>query len=108
MLTALSFAFQAEFLSTLQSETRRHNEHAAFDKIAKVQSSIDETRQILTEDIDRLTDRGEKLHLLVDKTEHLNESSISFRMSSRSLARSFYMQNVRLVIGIVLIALVTQ
>ena len=46
----------------------------SYTKLNEVQVKIDETRQILTEDIDKLTDRGEKLHLLVDKTDRLSES----------------------------------
>ncbi len=48
----------------------------SYTKLNEVQVKIDETRQILTEDIDKLTDRGEKLHLLVDKTDRLSESVI--------------------------------
>jgi hypothetical protein len=44
----------------------------SFEKINQIQEQIDETRQILCEDIDRLTDRGESLHLLVDKSDQLS------------------------------------
>lgn len=43
-----------------------------------MQNKIEETRQILCEDIDKLTDRGEKLHLLVDKSDQLSESVLFY------------------------------
>ncbi len=46
----------------------------SFNKLNEVQTKVDDTKQILCENIDKLTDRGEKLHLLVDKTDRLSES----------------------------------
>jgi hypothetical protein len=74
--TALTFAFDAEFGPTLAIETKRYSENLSFNRIDEVQSHVEDTRQILCENIDKLTDRGEKLHLLVDKSDHLTESVI--------------------------------
>jgi vesicle-associated membrane protein 7 len=96
--TALPFAFNAEFLPILVVETKRYSENLSFNKLNQVQVKVDETKNILCENIDKLTDRGEKLHLLVDKTEMLTESSVSFKVSSRDLARSLYFRNVRVIL----------
>lgn len=105
MHTALPFAFQAEFAPLLILETKRYSESMSFNKLDQVQSQIDETRQILTEDIDRLTDRGEKLHLLVDKTEHMSETAVSFKVNSRNLQRAAYFRYIRLTMMLVALAL---
>lgn len=107
MHTALPFAFQAEFAPLLIFETKRYSENLSFSKLNAVQFKIDETRQILTEDIDRLTDRGEKLHLLVDKTEHMNESAVSFKVNSRNLQRAYYFRYIRLTVMLFFLAIVS-
>jgi len=103
--TALAFAFHAEFLHTLAIETKRYSENLSFDKINEIQSQIEETRQILCEDIDRLTDRGESLHLLVDKTDQLSDASVSFKVASRELSRNFFWRNIRMIVGASLLVL---
>lgn len=105
MLTALPFAFHAEFLPTLAIETKRYSENMSFEKINQIQEQIDETRQILCEDIDRLTDRGESLHLLVDKSDQLSTTSMSFKVSSRDVARRFYWKHIRMTVLFFLLSL---
>lgn len=51
----------------------------SFDKMNEVESRVIETKQILSQNIDKLTERGEKLHLLVDRSENMCEAvSYSF------------------------------
>jgi vesicle-associated membrane protein 7 len=45
--------------------------------------------------IDALLERGERLDLLVDKTEHLSAHSVTFKQTSRNLARKMWWQNTR-------------
>ena len=44
-----------------------------------VQAEIDQVKDIMVANIDVIIERGEKLELLVDKTEHLATNSITFR-----------------------------
>lgn len=104
--TALPFAFHAEFLPTLAIETKRYSENLSFDKINEIEEQIDETKQILCEDIDRLIDRGESLHLLVDKSDQLSNTSVSFKVASRQLKSSFYWKHIRMIVGVFVLALI--
>lgn len=105
MHTALPFAFQAEFLPSLAIETKRYSENLSFEKINEVERGVSETKSILTQNLDKLTDRGEKLHLLVDKTDHLCETSISFKTASRDMARKFFLKKVKFIIFISILGL---
>lgn len=40
-------------------------------KIASVQKKVDEVKNIMVENIERVLERGEKIELLVDKTDNL-------------------------------------
>lgn len=104
--TALPFAFHAEFLPTLAVETKRYSENLSFEKLNEIQGQINDTKQILCEDIDRLVDRGESLHLLVDKSDQMSNASTSFKVTSRNVARSFYWKNIRMIIGFIILSLI--
>lgn len=43
-----------------------------------------------------MTARGERVELLVNKTENLRNTSVSFRKTSRNLARAMFWKNIKL------------
>lgn len=52
--------------------------------------------------------RGERLELLVNKTENLTNGSVTFRTTSRNLARSMFWKNVKLyvIIGLIIAVII--
>eukprot|EP00741_Cyanophora_paradoxa_P005366 tig00000880_g5204.t1 len=65
------------------------------DKIAKVKSEIDEVKGIMTQNIEKVLARGEKIELLVDKTELLNASAMRFKRGATQLKRHLWIQNAK-------------
>lgn len=55
---------------------------------------------------DLVAQRGEKLELLIDKTENLVDSSVTFKTTSRNLARAMCMKNLKLTIVIIIVSIV--
>ncbi|KAK3100700.1 hypothetical protein FSP39_023943 [Pinctada imbricata] len=70
--TALPYAMNSEFSRVLASQMRHVTESREPDQMNKVQGQVDELKGIMVKNIDMVADRGEKLELLVDKTEELN------------------------------------
>uniref|UniRef100_A0A8C4NKI8 Vesicle-associated membrane protein 7 n=1 Tax=Eptatretus burgeri TaxID=7764 RepID=A0A8C4NKI8_EPTBU len=99
--TALPYAMSSEFSSVLASQMRYHS-----DKITQVQGQVDELKGIMVKNIDLIADRGEKLELLINKTESLVDSSVTFKRSSRNLARAMCLKNVKFIAVIVVVALI--
>jgi len=52
----------------------------------------------MTENIERVLERGERIDLLVDKTDRLGGSASDFRVRSRGLKRKMWWKNVRLMV----------
>jgi vesicle-associated membrane protein 7 len=77
------------------------------DAFKNVQSEIDNVRGIMTENIERVLERGERLDLLVDKTDRLGGSARDFRVRSRGLKRRMWWKNMKLMVmlGLVIIFL---
>jgi vesicle-associated membrane protein 7 len=60
------------------------------DAISNVQGEIDNVRGIMTQNIESLLERGERIDLLVDKTDRLGGSAQEFRVRSRGLRRQMW------------------
>jgi vesicle-associated membrane protein 7 len=65
------------------------------DAIENVQAEIDNVKGIMTENIERVLERGERIDLLVDKTDRLGGRARDFRMRSRALRRKMWWKNVK-------------
>lgn len=74
------------------------------EAIGKAKREIDDVRGIMTENIERVLERGERIDLLVDKTDRLGGSAADFRMRSRNLRRQMWWKNVRLMALLVTVA----
>ncbi|KAK4958685.1 hypothetical protein LTR66_013119 [Elasticomyces elasticus] len=57
----------------------------------------------MTENIERVLERGERIDLLVDKTDRLGGSARDFRVRSRGLRRRMWWKNVRLMVLLVFV-----
>lgn len=66
------------------------------DAIGNAKREIDDVRGIMTKNIESLLERGERLDLLVDKTDRLGGSASEFRVRSRGLRRQMWWKNVKL------------
>ena len=65
------------------------------DAISRVQGEIENVRGVMTENIERVLERGERIELLVDKTDRLGGSAHEFRIRSRGLRRRMWWKNVK-------------
>lgn len=75
------------------------------DVVAKAQREIDSVRGIMTENIERVLERGERIDLLVDKTAGLQTGAREFRVRSRGLRRRMWWKNSKLMALLVFVVL---
>ncbi|KAG8144479.1 hypothetical protein E2320_012986 [Naja naja] len=104
--TALPYAMNSEFSSVLAAQLKYHSENKGPDQIVESQAQVDELKGIMVRNIDLVAQRGEKLELLIDKTENLVDSSVTFKTTSRNLARAMCMKNLKLTIIVAIISIV--
>ena len=94
-------AFNAQLKSLMiEYGTTKSGQEDAFKN---VQGEIDNVRGIMTENIERVLERGERLDLLVDKTDRLGGSARDFRVRSRGLKRRMWWKNMKLMVMLVLV-----
>lgn len=59
----------------------------------------------MTENIERVLERGEHMSVLVDKTGRLGENARDFRVRSRTLRRKMWWKNVKLMVLLFVVCL---
>ncbi|KAM5128405.1 vesicle-associated membrane protein 7 isoform X1 [Marmota monax] len=124
--TALPYAMNSEFSSVLAAQLKHHSENKGLDKVMETQAQVDELKGIMVRNIDLVAQRGERLELLIDKTENLVDSeflylvlfslppytvpwkglSVTFKTTSRNLARAMCMKNIKLTVIIIIVSIV--
>ncbi|KAH8492641.1 hypothetical protein H0E87_022017 [Populus deltoides] len=74
----------------------------------KVKAQVSEVKGVMMENIEKVLDRGEKIELLVDKTENLHSQAQDFRSQGTQIRRKMWLQNmkVKLIVLGILIALI--
>ncbi|SZE99555.1 unnamed protein product [Blumeria hordei] len=75
------------------------------DTIRNVREEIDSVRGIMCQNIDSLLERGERIDLLIDKTNRLGGNAYDFRIRTRGLRRKMWWNNVKLVILLIFVIL---
>ncbi|KAF2396545.1 synaptobrevin-domain-containing protein [Trichodelitschia bisporula] len=75
------------------------------DAMRNVQREMDNVREIMTENIERVLERGERIDLLVDKTDRLGGNARDFRVKSRTLRRQMWWKNVKLMVMLITVVI---
>ena len=77
-------------------------------KLAKVKAQVSEVKGVMMENIEKVLYRGEKIELLVDKTENLHQQAQDFRSTGTKMRRKMWVQNmkIKLIVLGILIALI--
>ncbi|KAJ5083351.1 synaptobrevin-domain-containing protein [Penicillium angulare] len=88
----------AAFNTDLRSLLQTYNTAPPADSLASARREIDNVRDIMTENIERVLERGERIDLLVDKTDRLGGSAHDFRIRSRGLRRRMWWKNTKLMV----------
>lgn len=107
--TALPYSMDNEFSRVLAAQMQKYsqiqNEPSEPSKVDQVRDQLDELKGIMVKNIDSITERGENLNLLVDKTEDLSSSSVTFKKTSTNLARKLFWKNIKMTVILVIVAI---
>ena len=102
-LQAIAFAMNEEFSPVIQERMDFYNSDEAdktIDNIGAVKSQIEDVKSVMVQNIEKVLERGEKIELLVDKTDRLNQQAFRFESSSRNLRRAMYWRQMRCYAGL--------
>mmetsp|Transcript_29883 Transcript_29883/g.57412 ORF Transcript_29883/g.57412 Transcript_29883/m.57412 type:complete len:222 (-) Transcript_29883:364-1029(-) len=69
-------------------------------KVLAVQKQVEEVKSVMMENIEKVLDRGDRIELLVDKTEELRFQADNFYKTGRSLRRRMWWNNMKMKLAI--------
>ncbi|PRQ41550.1 putative Longin-like domain-containing protein [Rosa chinensis] len=94
--TAAANSLNKEFGSKLKEHMQYCVDHPEeIGKLAKVKAQVSEVKGVMMENIEKVLDRGEKIELLVDKTETLHHQAQNFRNVGTEMRRKMWLQNMK-------------
>ena len=100
------FQRQAEFGPVLRDQMRLYNENGAGDAIDRLHEGLDEVKEVVLRQVDRVLERGERLDLLVDKSAELNDAAFTFQRQSRKLKHAMCWRKVQQWCAVLVLVLV--
>ncbi|GJJ69837.1 vesicle-associated membrane protein 7 [Entomortierella parvispora] len=93
-----------EFSKTIAKQMEYFSTNPNADRIKQVQGEIEQVKDVMVHNIERVLERGERIELLVDKTDNLNQQAFAFKKRSTALKRTMWWKNTKLMI--ILIAVI--
>lgn len=106
---AVANGLKKEFGPKLKEQMQFCMDHPEeVSKLAKVKAQVSEVKGVMMENIEKVLDRGEKIELLVDKTENLRSQAQVFRQQGGQIKRKMWWQNmkIKLIVLAILIVLI--
>ncbi|TPX63015.1 hypothetical protein PhCBS80983_g00069 [Powellomyces hirtus] len=94
-----------EFSKTIETQMDHFNSDTTSDRFRQVQGEIDQVRDVMVHNIEKVLERGDRIEILVDKTDSLNATSFAFKKRSTALRRREWWKNTRLTATIAVVAL---
>ncbi|KAH9297167.1 hypothetical protein KI387_028849, partial [Taxus chinensis] len=94
--TALAYAMNDEFSRVLSQQIEFYSNDPNADKINRIRGEMTQVRNVMVENIDKVLERGDRLELLVDKTENIQGNTFKFKKQARRLKTSMWWRNIKL------------
>lgn len=94
-----AYELRRDFGQVLSAQLTQYNrgdgQDPGLESVRKVQKEVEDVKGVMTKNIEKVLERGERLDILIEKTDNLEESSQSFKRSTVQLRRKFWWQNAR-------------
>ncbi|KAG4983060.1 hypothetical protein JHK87_027809 [Glycine soja] len=95
--TASANSLNREFGPKLKQQMQYCVDHPEeINKLAKVKAQVSKVKGVMMENIEKVLDRGEKIELLVDKTDNLRSQAQDFRTQGTKVKRKMWVQNMKM------------
>lgn len=93
--SVIAFGAAKEFNAVLKARLAYFNSEPTTDKLSLLKSNLDDIRSVMVDNIDKVLARGEKVELLVKKTETMSENAVQMRRRATDLRRKMWRRNMK-------------
>ena len=97
LASADHLSLSSTFNGTISRLMQQFTDNPPVDPVRQAQQEIDGTKQIMVQNIEAILSRGERIELLVDKTDQMSHNAKAFRKRSQALRRRMWWKNTKLI-----------
>ncbi|KAI0057174.1 VAMP/synaptobrevin-like protein [Artomyces pyxidatus] len=99
-------ALQSTFGPVISQLMYTYNTSPPTDDLARAQSELAQVKDIMVQNVEQILSRGERIELLVDKTDTMASQATAFRRGARTVRRQMWWKNKRVLALGIIVALV--
>jgi len=100
-----AYGLQGTFGPTIAALVHTYNT-APVDELTRAQTELNQVKDIMVQNVEQILSRGERIELLVDKTDIMAGQATAFRRGARSVSRQMWWKNTKVMVLCVIFALV--
>ncbi|KAH0828717.1 VAMP synaptobrevin-like protein [Lanmaoa asiatica] len=100
-----AYGLQGSFSPTIASLMHTYNTSPPVDEVARAQAELSQVKDIMVKNVEQILSRGERIELLVDKTDNMATQATAFRRGARTVRRQMWWRNSKIMALSVLVAL---
>ena len=93
-------------VQALMDEFNRDPTRASNDALTNAQNELNQVKDIMVHNVEQILSRGERLDLLVDKTDNFAQQAVAFRRGARAQRRQMWWRNQKIVMLSCVVALI--
>lgn len=93
---APAYALQGTFAPVIAQLMETYNTAPPTDELTRAQSELAQVKDIMVQNVEQILSRGERIELLVDKTDNMASQATAFRRGARTVRRGMWWKNTRI------------
>ncbi|XP_054714987.1 uncharacterized protein LOC129224540 [Uloborus diversus] len=106
-LMASEHEFDRDFSYILKDQMIKYTTDVPADGVGRVKQQVQEVMSVMSDNINKVVDRGERLESLLDKTNELEVSSSQFHSTAKRVRRHMWCKNFKVwVICFLIVAII--
>ncbi|KAF8815563.1 VAMP/synaptobrevin-like protein [Phlegmacium glaucopus] len=100
-----AYGLQGTFGPTIAALVHTYNTEPPIDELTRAQTELNQVKDIMVQNVEQILSRGERIELLVDKTDVMAGQATAFRRGARSVRRQMWWKNTKVMVLCVIVAL---
>lgn len=102
-----AYGLQGTFGPTIADLVHTYNTSPPVDELTRAQTELNQVKDIMVQNVEQILSRGERIELLVDKTDVMAGQATAFRRGARSVRTQMWWKNKKVIALCVIVALVS-
>jgi hypothetical protein len=102
-----AYGLQGSFSPIIADLMHTYNTTPPTDELSRAQTELNQVKDIMVQNVEQILSRGERIELLLPKTDNLANQATLFRRGARSVRRQMWWRNTKILALFVLVGLVS-